>query len=261
MKFVCYLVFVIWNLFVIWRLSLGIYLFFGAWNLEFYNSMNVLYIVSTPIGNLKDITLRAIETLKNVDVICAEDTRVTQKLLNHYDIKKPLLRCDAVKEIIIAEKIVSLLKDGKNVALVTDAGTPGISDPGARLVSYVNSQLSNVRIIPIPGPSALIVALSISGINANQFTFLGYPPHKKGRKTFFADLKNIETKPIVLYESPHRIAKTLLNLEETFGEEKEIIVCRELTKIHEEIFRGNIKKSQSHFQGEHLKGEFVIILS
>jgi len=230
-----------------------------------------LYIVSTPIGNLKDITLRAIEILKNVDVICAEDTRVTQKLLNHYNIKKPLFRCDAEKERSVAEQIVSLLKDDKNVAFVTDAGTPSISDPGARLVSYVNSQLSssvvnshsqwsNVRIIPVPGSSALIAALSVSGLNANQFTFLGYPPHKKGRKTFFADLKNIETKPFVLYESPHRISKTLLNLEEIFGGEKEIIVCRELTKIHEEIFRGNIEKAKSYFQGEHLKGEFVIII-
>lgn len=222
--------------------------------------MNALYIVSTPIGNLKDITVRALETLKAVDIICAEDTSVTQKLLNHYDIKKPLVRCDAKKEIVAAEKIAHVLKEGKNIALVTDAGTPNIADPGARFITHLSHLIAHISVIPIPGPSALTAALSISGLNADRFTFLGYPPRKKGRKTFFANLKNIETKPLILYESPHRISKTLLHLEEIFGEEKEIIICRELTKIHEETFHGSVGKAQSHFQDEHLKGEFIVII-
>ena len=152
------------------------------------------------------------------------------------------------------------LKKGKTVALVTDAGTPGISDPGSKLVNFIQKELPATKIVPIPGPSALITALSASGVPSDQFTFLGYPPHKKGRQTFFKKIKEIETKPVVFYESPYRIEKAFNTLEEILGETKEIIVARELTKIYEEIFRGKINEARKHFQGEKKKGEFVLII-
>lgn len=222
--------------------------------------MGILYIVATPIGNLKDITLRALEVLKDCDLILAEDTRVAKKLLTHYQIQKTIWRFDEYAKEKNYEQIKELLAQGKLIAFTTDAGTPAIADPGSRLVSYISHQLLKVKIVPIPGSSALITALSVSGVRANEFTFLGYPPHKKGRKTFFAKLKNIEIKPIILYESPHRLNKTLVGLSENFGFDYEIIIAKELTKIHEEIFHGSIEKSQSYFEGERKKGEFVIII-
>lgn len=220
----------------------------------------MLYIVATPIGNLKDITLRALEILKSADVILAEDTRVTKKLLAHYDIKKPVKRYDEHVGGAIYVEAKERLKRGESIALVTDAGTPGISDPGSRLVDFIRKEIPEVKVVPIPGSSALVAALSASGVNADQFTFLGYPPHKKGRRTFFGNLKNIETRPIVLYESPHRIEKTLAALGETFGTEQTIVVGRELTKVYEEIWRGDIKSAREHFTGDRKKGEFVLII-
>ncbi|MCP6719851.1 MAG: 16S rRNA (cytidine(1402)-2'-O)-methyltransferase [Patescibacteria group bacterium] len=222
--------------------------------------MGILYVVATPIGNLKDITLRALEILKQVDLILAEDTRVTKKLLNQYDVKKPLKRYDEHIAERVHGEVGDRLRKGERVALVSDAGTPGISDPGSRLVRFIQEELPDAKIIPIPGPSALVTALSVSGVNADRFTFLGYPPHKKGRQTFFKKLEIIEVRPIVLYESPHRLEKTLASISEVFGEGYEIIVARELTKLHEEIFRGSMLETQSHFQGEKKKGEFVIII-
>ncbi len=222
--------------------------------------MGILYIVATPIGNLKDITLRALEALKEVDLILAEDTRVTRKLLNHYNIKKPLKRYDEHIAGRVHGEIKKRLERGENIALVSDAGTPGISDPGSRLVRFIQGELPDAKIIPIPGPSALIVALSASGVSADKFVFLGYPPHKKGRQTFFKKLKTIEVRPVVFYESPHRLEKTLISLSEIFGEECGIVVARELTKIHEEIFKGSVLEAQSHFQGEKKRGEFVIMI-
>lgn len=222
--------------------------------------MGTLYIVATPIGNLKDITLRALEVLKSADVILAEDTRVAKKLLSHYEIQKTVLRYDEYASEAAYKEIVSYLESGKAVALVTDAGTPGISDPGAKLVAHIQKELSAVKIIPIPGPSALISALSASGISADQFTFLGYPPHKKGRQTFFKELKDISIRPVVFYESTHRIEKTLVSLSEVFGENQEIVVARELTKIHEEIKRMALREAQIYFKGEKLKGEFIVII-
>ncbi len=222
--------------------------------------MGTLYIVATPIGNLKDVTLRALEILKQADVIFAEDTRVANKLLSHYGIEKSLERYDEHSHARSAEKAKKYLAEGKNIALVTDAGTPGISDPGSRLVDFIKKEIPDAKIIPIPGPSAITAALSASGLNADQFTFLGYPPHKKGRKTFFENLKKIEIRPVVFYESPHRIEKTLEAIAEALGSENEIIVARELTKVHEEIWRGSAKGAQSHFQGERRKGEFVLII-
>lgn len=222
--------------------------------------MGNLYIVATPIGNLKDITLRAIETLKSVDLILAEDTRVAKKLLNHFEISKSVWRYDEYAEKNLYKKLKELLSDGKNIALVTDAGTPAIADPGSKLTAFLQRETPEVKIIPIPGPSALIAALSAAGVNADQFTFLGYPPHKKGRQTFFKQLKEIKIRPIVFYESPHRVEKTFKSLEENFGGDAEIIVAREITKIYEEIWRGSVKDASAHFQGDKKKGEFVIMV-
>ncbi|MEK7464205.1 MAG: 16S rRNA (cytidine(1402)-2'-O)-methyltransferase [Patescibacteria group bacterium] len=222
--------------------------------------MGTLYIVATPIGNLKDITLRALDTLKSADLILAEDTRVIQKLLLHYEIKKPIKRYDEYSKTGIYEEILTRLKKDENIAVVSDAGTPGIADPGSKLVSFLKDNLPEVKIAPIPGPSALTTAISASGIVGNEFTFLGYPPHKKGRQKFFRSLKDISTRPVILYESPHRIEKTLSSLGEVFGENNEIVVGRELTKIHEEIFKGPVGEAQKHFQGERQRGEFVLIV-
>ena len=241
-----------------------------------------LYIVATPIGNLKDITLRALEVLKEVDFILCEDTRKTKKLLTHYDIHKPLMAFHQHSLKNVFEKISVLLKSGKNLALVTEAGTPGISDPGGKLISFLVEQdfpkaslmtpptngfriaklaIRKPSIIPIPGPSALTAALSIAGVASNQFLFLGFPPAKKGRKKYFNRLAELnEEFPDVLYESPHRFLKTLDNLIAVLGEDKKIIVCRELTKIYEEIFRGSLKKARAHFKNE-IKGEFVLIIN
>ena len=210
-----------------------------------------LYVVATPIGNLGDITLRAIETLKSVDIILAEDTRVTKKLLSHYGIRKPVFR---LRENIRPE---ALSKFG-DIALVTDAGTPGISDPGHKLISEL-SKLSELRAIPIPGPSALSAIISASDIDLSEFTFLGFPPHKKGRETFFKRIAKSEL-PVILFESPHRIQKTLKQLETACGD-CYVNIGRELTKIYEEIFRGKLSEAQEHFTGEKQRGEFVIIIS
>jgi 16S rRNA (cytidine1402-2'-O)-methyltransferase len=219
-----------------------------------------LYIVATPIGNLKDITLRAIETLKNADLIIAEDTRVAKKLLNHFEISKPVWRYDEYANQTLYEKIKEILSEGKNIALITEAGTPAIADPGSKLTAFIQKEMPEVKIIPIPGPSALIAALSAAGVNADRFTFLGYPPHKKGRQTFFRELKEIKIRPIVFYESPHRVEKTFKALEENFGSDAEIIVAREITKIYEEVWHGNPKTALDYFQGEKKKGEFVVII-
>ena len=214
-----------------------------------------LFIVATPIGNLGDITLRAVETLKSADLVLAEDTRVAGKLLAHLGAKKPIWRFDEYAAAASYEKILSLLEEGKNIAFVSDAGTPNIADPGAKLVAYLRDKAPDVGIVPIPGPSAIAAALSVSGVNADKFTFLGYPPQKKGRQTFFNKLKTIDIKPIVFYESPHRLGKTL----EALGE-ADIIVTKELTKVHEEIWRGKASEAAGYFKGEKGKGEFVIIV-
>ncbi|MCR4283699.1 MAG: rRNA small subunit methyltransferase 1 [Parcubacteria group bacterium] len=246
----------------------------------------ILYIVATPIGNLGDITLRALETLKEVDLILCEDTRVTKKLLSHYDIKKPLLSYHQHSKLSKIDKIAELLSEGKNLALVSDAGTPGISDPGneliARLSEYaghayrqaghayrqaghayrqaglINSD-KNVKIIPIPGPSSLLTLLSVSGIDVSKFLFLGFPPHKKGRKTFIEKIKESEY-PVVVFESKHRLLK-LLN--EFRGSDSHIVIGRELTKMFEEILRGSADEIYEYFENNpgKIKGEFVVIFS
>lgn len=223
--------------------------------------MGTLYIVATPIGNLKDITLRAIETLKSVDLVLAEDTRVTGKLLSHFEIKKPVWRFDEYAGAKSYTEVLKRLEDGASIAFVTDAGTPGVADPGWKLVSHIRATNPSVSIEPIPGVSSVTTLLSVSGINADSFMFFGYPPQKKGRKSFFEKLKSVEPRPIVLFESPHRFQKTLASLVEVFGENQKIIVGRELTKMFEEIWAGVVVDAVPYFVGQKIKGEFVIIIS
>ncbi|MFZ2167310.1 MAG: 16S rRNA (cytidine(1402)-2'-O)-methyltransferase [Minisyncoccia bacterium] len=221
--------------------------------------MGKLSIVATPIGNLEDITLRALRTLKECDVIYAEDTRVISKLLARYEIQKPLQRLDAATEAKKAEDIIARLEAGECVAYVSDAGTPGISDPGTRLVAQVREQLPEATIEAIPGASALTAALSIAGIDTAAFIFLGFLPHKKGRQTALKALAESEI-PIVLYESPHRIEKLLEELAPL--EVSKVVVARELTKIHEEVVSGTVAEVQAHFAAhpDTIRGEFVVVV-
>ena len=222
--------------------------------------MGTLSIVATPIGNLEDITLRALRTLKECDVIYAEDTRVISKLLARYEIQKPLQRLDAETEAKKAEDVIARLEAGERVAYVSDAGTPGISDPGTRLVALVRTQLPEATIEAIPGASALTAALSISGIDTAAFTFLGFLPHKKGRQTALKSISASEI-PVVLYESPHRIEKLLEELSEIGA--SHMVIARELTKVHEEIVSGTIEDIQAHFTAhpDAIRGEFVVIVT
>ncbi|MCX6787554.1 MAG: 16S rRNA (cytidine(1402)-2'-O)-methyltransferase [Candidatus Kaiserbacteria bacterium] len=222
-------------------------------------SVGTLSVVATPIGNLEDITLRALRTLKECDVIYAEDTRVISKVLARYDIKKPLQRLDAATELKKADEVITRLEAGERVVLVSDAGTPGISDPGARLVGQVRLLLPTAIIEAIPGPSALTAALSIAGIDAPGFTFLGFLPHKKGRQTALKKIAESDI-PVVLYESPHRILKLLKELEATAT--TRVTIARELTKMHEEIVSGSVAEVQAHFAAHPgaVRGEFVVIV-
>ena len=226
-----------------------------------------LSIVATPIGNLEDITLRALRTFKECDVIYAEDTRVISKLLARYEIKKPLQRLDAATELKKAGEIIARLEAGERVVFVSDAGTPGISDPGARLVQAVRRSCEALReagqesctIEAIPGPSALTAALSIAGVDATEFTFLGFLPHKKGRHTALKKIGESEI-PVVLYESPHRILKLLKELVSAAPQSR-VTVARELTKMYEEIITGipaDIAKQLE--EKKSARGEFVVIV-
>ncbi|MFZ2299513.1 MAG: 16S rRNA (cytidine(1402)-2'-O)-methyltransferase [Candidatus Moraniibacteriota bacterium] len=216
-----------------------------------------LYIVATPIGNLSDITLRALETLKAVDAILCEDTRVTGKLLARYEIRKSLVSCHEHTDGRKLEQIVGRLKSGENLAFVTDAGTPGLSDPGNRLVELALA--AGIVVVPIPGVSALGAIVSVAGIDMREFLFLGFPPHKKGRQTFFKSVAASEM-PVIYYESPHRVMKNLELLSE-YAPEMKVVIGRELTKMFEEIIRGTIGEAREHFAAhpDKVKGEFVII--
>jgi len=217
----------------------------------------MLYIVATPIGNIKDITLRAIEVLKNVDLILCEDTRETKKLLNYYGIKKPLLSYYREIEKKRVGKVIELLKEGKEIALVCDRGTPGISDPAYILVKEVHK--NNLKVSPIPGPSALTASLSVSGFPLDRVYFYGFlPKREKEKRKIFEKWKNMD-ETIVFFESVHRIEKTINLLCEIIPE-KEICICRELTKIFEEIIKGKIKEVCEIFKKEKKKGEFVLII-
>ena len=211
--------------------------------------MKKLYVIATPIGNLKDITLRALEILKSADAILAEDTRVTKKLLTHYEISKPVIRYVYGKDY----------SKFSNLVLVTDAGTPAVSDPGTNLVKDLLRK--DFEIIAVPGPSALAAAISISDIELSDFTFFGFPPSKKGRNKFFDKVSKSEI-PVVLYESPHRILKTLESLQK-FAPNKKVCIARELTKIYEEFKTGSPKEILEYFtkKPDKQKGEFTVLVS
>ena len=221
--------------------------------------MGKLSMVATPIGNLEDITLRALRTLKECDVIYAEDTRVISKLLARYEIKKPLQRLDAITELKKADEIITRLEKGEQIVFASDAGTPGISDPGARLVAQVREQSPETKIEAIPGSSALTAALSIAGLDTVTFMFFGFLPHKKGRQTALKKIAENEVL-VVLYESPHRIIKLLKELNDLHI--TKIVIARELTKIHEEVISGTPEGALAHFAAHPsaVRGEFVVII-
>jgi 16S rRNA (cytidine1402-2'-O)-methyltransferase len=254
--------------------------------------MSTLYIVATPIGNLEDISMRALRILGEVDFVLCEDTRVTGVLLSHYKIKTKTISYHQHSDIHKLDQILKILEEGKDLALVSDAGTPGISDPGGKLVQAVLEKFGDdVKIESVPGPSAVAAALSISGIATDKFIFLGFPPHKKGRQTFIEKILESDF-PVVVYESKHRILKFLdelktLNqniekrnkeideLSRSFGmsykskdipiKQKEVtsvVVCREISKMHETVYRGDIKSIKEKIQASNndLKGEFVVII-
>lgn len=216
-----------------------------------------LYLVPTPIGNLKDITLRALEVLKSVDVILAEDTRTTGKLMKHYEINRSLQSYHIFNEHKTVEKLVERMKKGEVMALVSDAGTPGISDPGFLLVRAAKE--AGIGVNCLPGATAFVPALVNSGLPTDRFTFEGFLPHKKGRQTRIQSLIG-ETRTMVFYESPHRLMKTLEQLSEAFGPERMGSVSRELTKIFEENIRGTLSDLILYYQNNPIKGEIVLVI-
>ena len=216
-----------------------------------------LYIVSTPIGNLKDITSRALETLEQVDFILCEDTRITSRLLNHYNITKKLISFNAVSETKKIPIALKRIQTGENCALVSDAGTPAISDPGIRLISQAIKE--EIEIIPIPGTSALIAALTVSGLPTDSFVFEGFLPQKKGRQKKLKELSE-EQRTIVLYESTYRIKKLVDELVD-YMPDRFLVVCRELTKKFEETWRGYPSELKSVIDQKTIKGEFVVVIA
>ena len=214
-----------------------------------------LYIIATPIGNLEDITLRAIRILKEVDLIAAEDTRHTLKLLNHLEISKPLISYHRHNEEIRTEELIKELKTGKNIGLVSDAGTPGICDPGEEIIKKCIEE--SIKVVPIPGACAMINALITSGISTKEFIFLGFLPlNKKSRKEKLEEIKNAN-KTIILYEAPHKLKNTLNDLSDIL-QSREVVLARELTKIHEEYIRGTVKELME--KTDNLKGEMILII-
>ena len=216
----------------------------------------MFYVVGTPIGNLEDITFRALRILKEVDYIFAEDTRVTKKLLNHYEIEKTVYQYHEHNKFHQIENILNLLKDGKKIALVTDAGTPCISDPGFELVNEILKE--NIKVSGIPGPSSIITGGSISGLDMRRIAYEGFLPKKKGRQTLFNKLKE-EERMIIILESPNRILKTLKDIKEYLGE-RYIVITRELTKIYEEVIRGNVSEIIEKLEKKPVKGEIVLFI-
>lgn len=225
------------------------------------NDLGTLSIVATPIGNLADMTFRAVEVLKNVDCILCEDTRTTGKLLAHYGIKNKTQSYHSHTKLAKLDLFITMIREGKNLALVSDAGTPCISDPGVMLVAKLRAEFGNdFKVIAIPGASALVSALSISGLPAHEFTWKGFVPHKKGRETFFTDVSEIET-TVIFYESVHRFLKTLESLAEKIPTRK-ICIARELTKMFEETVNGTTLEVLEYFQNnpDKVRGEFVIVV-
>ncbi|OHA26456.1 MAG: 16S rRNA (cytidine(1402)-2'-O)-methyltransferase [Candidatus Taylorbacteria bacterium RIFCSPHIGHO2_02_FULL_46_13] len=219
------------------------------------------YVVGTPIGNLEDITMRAIAVLSSVDLVLCEDTRVTSRLLERYHIQTPMLSYHTHSGASKVTAILKLLEAGKSVALVSDAGTPGISDPGSVLVAAVREKFPLLPIIAIPGPSAVAAALSISGLPSSDFLFLGFLPHKKGRETLFKEIL-ASKRTTVFYESPHRILKTLEKLNTLLSPKRHVMVARELTKVYESIVAGSAPEVLTHFKehADQVRGEFVVMV-
>ncbi len=218
----------------------------------------MLYLIPTPVGNLEDITLRALRLLKEVDLIACEDTRTTGNLLAHYEINTPLTSYHDHNERSKAPQLVARMQSGESVALVTDAGTPGISDPGFYLVRACLQE--GVEVQALPGPTAFVPALVASGLPSDRFVFEGFLPHKKGRRTRIQNLA-AEPRTIVLYESPHRLPRLLTELSEAFGPERPAAVCREVSKLFEEIRRGTLADLQRHYDGEtRVRGEIVVVV-
>ena len=218
-----------------------------------------LFVVATPIGNLEDITFRAIKILSSVNTIVCEDTRITRKILNKFDIKGKLVSCNEFSETAKISQIHKLLTAGLDVALVTDAGTPCISDPGFRLISYLRETNEKISILPIPGPSALTAAISVSGLPSDSLYFVGFLPKKKGRLKKITELSSLDS-TLVVYESPFRINKTIADLYESFGNRK-IFIAREMTKLYEDAYYGDFKTFLEEKDPMKMKGEFVIVIS
>lgn len=217
-----------------------------------------LYLVATPIGNLEDITLRALRILKEVDTVLAEDTRKTKQLLNHFEISKPLISFYRHNEGVKSEYVISLLKEGKNLALVSDAGTPAISDPGEDLVRACIE--NEIEIIPIPGSVAFVQGLICSGLDTTRFVFEGFLSiNRRVRKERLKELEN-ETRTMIFYEAPHKLRNTIDDFCDTFGEERRIVLAREITKIHEEHLRFTLGEAKEYYKEKNIKGEFVIIV-
>jgi 16S rRNA (cytidine1402-2'-O)-methyltransferase len=219
------------------------------------------FIIATPIGNLEDITHRALRILQEVDLILCEDTRITGKLLHHYNITTPMMSYHAQSNNNKEEKIIQHLQEDKTLALVSDAGTPTISDPGVKLISRIRNEFKDIKIISIPGASAVITALSTTGFEGNQFVFYGFLPHKKGRNKIFSEIES-SSRIGVFYESPHRLMKTLEELSNRLSSERKICVARELTKIHEETPIGTSLEILKYFQDnpDKVRGECVLII-
>jgi 16S rRNA (cytidine1402-2'-O)-methyltransferase len=222
--------------------------------------MSTLFVIGTPIGNLEDITLRALRILKEADFILCEDTRQTLKLLNRFEIKKHLISYHQHSKLQKIDYIIGLLREGKYLALVSDAGTPALSDPGGVLIEKVVKELGDgVKIVPVPGASALTTIASVAGLPTDKFVFLGFLPHKKGRQSLFNFIKESD-RTIIFYESPHRILKTLNTLIEVLDEKRRIVVGRELTKKFETIYRGSVQEVLEKVQADEVKGEFVVVV-
>ena len=231
--------------------------------------MAIFYVIATPIGNLEDVSLRSIRILKEVDLILCEDTRVTKRLLSKYDILTPTMSYHAQSRQVKIDSIFDEINKGKNIALVTDAGTPGISDPGSLLISEIREKFflkienGDMKIVSIPGPSAIISALSIAGVPTDSFVFLGFMPNKKGRETLFKEI-TLEGRTVVFYESNHRIVKTLESLKKHLSDtNKRVTIVREITKIFEEVIQGNAEEVLEKLMKDNnkQKGEFVVIVS
>jgi 16S rRNA (cytidine1402-2'-O)-methyltransferase len=220
--------------------------------------MATLYIVPTPVGNMEDMTLRAIRVLKEVDLVLAEDTRTSGILLRHFDIKNQLMSHHKFNEHGTSAAVIDRLLSGQNVALISDAGTPGISDPGFFLVR--EAVRAGIEVVTLPGATALIPALVSSGLPCDRFTFEGFLPQKKGRQSRIEALRE-ETRTMVFYESPYRVLKTLQQLAEVFGVDRQASACREISKIHEESVRGSLQELIEHFTATEPRGEFVLVVA